>query len=554
MSSKVKVFLLYLFPFFISAFVLFDRPFFYFSPQDPRDANLYYEIDITAVFYICYAYFSVMFCYALLYATSFFRSKKVLFTLSFLLYFFSYVYVMHFTLAGFLIHYNSILAVFDSNVPEIKDFWSALSTGSILIALLLSILYCGAYIFLTRGVKTEDLRIQNRKKLAGGAFVFCLIGTVLLEKGSFFSNLEPFVLPVTSFVRYREEETNISKILSTIDSDLFSSVKSSVPKEEKETYVVVIGESASRDLHPLYSPDAVAPSPLKDEKLYVFDRIYAPAPITMLSLFQVFFINPEKGKTVDFIDLAKKAGFKTFWLSNQFRSGNVGDNPTAALSRRADVSEFINNANPDLKNYSDMPLDENLLPRFQEALADPAPKKVIFLHLFGSHAPYSRRFPPNMEIKSPNPDFENVVNKKARVAKQRDEVRSYAKSMYYTDTVLKKMIETLKAQSGYTTLLYFSDHGANPRASLNRNPKDKSILEVPFFLWASERYKDANARKLKNAAAAKDKLYKMDRLFFTLADWMNLSHPKLTIKKDSLFSPDLEETTEKEIQETPSVI
>lgn len=52
MSAKINTFLLYLFPFAVSAFTLFDRPFFYFSAQDPRNTAMYYEIDITAVFYI----------------------------------------------------------------------------------------------------------------------------------------------------------------------------------------------------------------------------------------------------------------------------------------------------------------------------------------------------------------------------------------------------------------------------------------------------------------------------------------------------------------------
>ena len=103
-------------------------------------------------------------------------------------------------------------------------------------------------------------------------------------------------------------------------------------------------------------------------------------------------------------------------------------------------------------------------------------------------------------------------------------------------------------------MIYFSDHGANPKAAMNRNPDDKSILEVPFFLWASSDYKNLNKEKIKNAENARNKLYRMDRLKFTLADWMNLSHPLLSIETDSLFSPKLIETTEQEIKQTPSVL
>ena len=554
MSAKINTFLLYLFPFAVSAFTLFDRPFFYFSAQDPRNTAMYYEIDITAVFYICYAYFAAMFCYVLMYLSALFNSKKFIAVVSALVYTASYIYVLHFLLTGFHIHYNSVFALFDTNVPEAKEFLQTLKASDIAKAVFLTLAYAGVWGGLINRINKDGLKIKHRKKLAAAAFVFCLIGAALLEKHSFFSNLEPVLSPVQAFVAYRREEQNIARIIDKIDPSLMDGIKSGVEKNINETYVVVIGESASRDLHPLYAEDAVASSPLNKKNLILFNKIYASAPITMLSLFQALFINPEKNKTVDFVDLAKKAGFKTFWISNQFRASSFGDNPTAVLSRRADKASFINHSNPDIKNYADMPLDENLLPPFQDALNDPAAKKIIFLHLFGSHAPYENRYPENMNIENKNPDFEKGVQKRTPLEKQRKEVRAYAKSMYYTDTVLKQIIEKLNDKGGYSSLIYFSDHGANPKAAMNRNPDDKSILEVPFFLWASSDYKNLNKEKIKNAENARNKLYRMDRLKFTLADWMNLSHPLLSIETDSLFSPKLIETTEQEIKQTPSVL
>ena len=82
--------------------------------------------------------------------------------------------------------------------------------------------------------------------------------------------------------------------------------------------------------------------------------------------------------------LARAAGYKVFWISNQH---DRYINPRFA--EEADVQKLLNVGG----KRGDRRLDEALIPEWQAALRDPAPRKLIIAHLLGAHPHYELRYP-----------------------------------------------------------------------------------------------------------------------------------------------------------------
>ena len=539
MPKMLKHYLLFLFPFIVSSVVLFDRDSFYFAPNND---DMYVEIKPSGVFYLCYAYFSLFFAYAVFYVSSLINKKSCTVALAATMYATSFIYTAHFFITGQFIHQNSVFVLFDTNVLEAADFLRALTFAAIAKTVLLTAVYIAFPVVLLR--HTFPLPAFQKKKTAFSVFAFSVLAAAGLEKICVHSNLEPFTRALCAVAEYRTDVNRIKRMKETLYSGKIPEITSAVPEETPETYVIVIGESASRLYHPFYTQEAIAPSPLKDLNLKIFNNVSAAATITEASLEAVFFKpfpSGESGTFLSFPDFLKGAGFKTFWLSNQFRIGK-SDNVSGLLSERADETVFTNTTDSYQKNFSHVPLDEKLIPHFENALNDPARKKVVFVHLFGSHLPYFRRFPADLKIEGEDESFAGTVRRTAASNNAFKERMAYTKSLYYTDTLLKRMIRTLSQKGSYASLIYFSDHGADPENGLNRTD-DSALLAVPFFVWTAPEYDAFNATKVKQMSAAAGKKYNTKRLFSTLADWMNLTQPALTAKRDSLFSQEYKEET-----------
>ena len=109
------------------------------------------------------------------------------------------------------------------------------------------------------------------------------------------------------------------------------------------------------------------------------EKILTPATRTEPNLFQ---------EQPDIMTIARKAGYKTFWITNH------STDMTGLASIFADSADKTVNANRG-GSRSEGSYDEVVLPYLQEALLDPAPQKFIILHLLNAHPAYSFRYPKN---------------------------------------------------------------------------------------------------------------------------------------------------------------
>ncbi len=224
------------------------------------------------------------------------------------------------------------------------------------------------------------------------------------------------------------------------------------------------------------------------------------------------------------ISVAKKAGFKTAWISNQVSLG-AWDNLVSVIAQESDYYKFINK---DIgKTTATQFLDEYLVTALSGYLEsiDPAENHFIVIHMMGSHWQYcDRTRGANIQLpKLPNYiylDKHNVC---------------YDKSVKYADHVLKQIHNTLLTQENFTSLLFTSDHGDDVFGKKKHNSAffTEHMTDIPLVFWAGNRF---GTDRLTNLQANKNAYFTNDLLFDTLVGIMDIESDSYSARYD-LSSP-----------------
>lgn len=236
-----------------------------------------------------------------------------------------------------------------------------------------------------------------------------------------------------------------------------------------DNYVLIIGESERTANMSIYgykrdtTPELIEQQQKK--QLLLFNNAVSPAPVTIMAVplaITADTVNARDPRKYgdNIINIANKAGYETYWFSRQGKGG-AHNNVITGIAMNAHKSEWV-----------DEGYDEALLPLLNDALKKPG-KKVIVLHLYGSHEPACRRFPENKALLSGGSVADDC----------------YDNSVRYTDTLMGNIFRSL--ENTRSSVMYFSDHGLV--RDVNRavvyshggvNPP-KDALQVPMFIWYS---------------------------------------------------------------------
>jgi len=241
-----------------------------------------------------------------------------------------------------------------------------------------------------------------------------------------------------------------------------------------DTYVVVIGESARRDALHAYG-FAIENTPfLSAIPRIQFNNYIAIGGDTVTSLSNTLVLNYHKNGNIgnNIVDLAKLAGFKTYWLSDQNEVG-MFDSIVSGIGKKAHYTHFLNFSNSKETIFD----DTLLLPHIAQALQDESEdKKVIFVHLYGSHMPFCNRTQGKYDV--------FYVNKK---------LSCYVQSIKQTDDLLKEIYYLLEHNKQQTdkqwAMVYFSDHGLAANGvgkTILHGQKYKTNYAAPFVILNSK--------------------------------------------------------------------
>ncbi|AVS93110.1 sulfatase [Paracidovorax avenae] len=256
--------------------------------------------------------------------------------------------------------------------------------------------------------------------------------------------------------------------------------------------VLVISDSVNRDNMSLYgygrptTPGLQAQQAVLGEAFTAFRQAWSADATTLPALRNFFrFGEPDAAHPQDALAIARAAGYKVWWMSNH---DDVGIEQVHA--RMADVTE-MNNRTPGRSGAS---LDGEVLDCLEEALADPAPRKLLVLHLMGAHPHYDLRFPEGANPFDDQPDaVDDSLARAGRPAWLRDRREEYDAAVLYHDGIVSTILRRTReggTPGGYRAFMYLSDHGQEVGHGANwagHSPSTPAGYRIPAMVWHNGR-------------------------------------------------------------------
>ncbi|QCE34455.1 hypothetical protein FAI40_03375 [Acetobacteraceae bacterium] len=221
-------------------------------------------------------------------------------------------------------------------------------------------------------------------------------------------------------------------------------------EHEIKNIVLIIGESSTAKHYSAYGYDVPTTPFLKHEieeehacavsKAHSVANLTKDAVLPSVSLWKPTEIDAPITK-LNLVELANRQGYQTYWASVQSERGSYSGF-IGYVAKYADY--FIDPETRSLK-FHDKTLhikeqDEAVLPLFKEFAKDDGEKKLIILHLWGSHVPYGEKI--------------RKEDKKAL-----PKASPYDQSLHRTDRILKQITEIAQDKLDDPLIFYVSDHG-----------------------------------------------------------------------------------------------
>lgn len=340
------------------------------------------------------------------------------------------------------------------------------------------------------------------------AAIFIFLTTYLwnFKKGVFIrTGIIELYLDVKSYIK--ETATYKSKLNERLQS-LEVSLKNPL-NNQPSTIIMVIGESASRDYMSAFTDYPQNTTPwLKEmrnsQNFLLFPNAYAckdqTVPVLKHALTEANQYNDKKFyDSCSIIDIAKKAGYKTYWFSNQ---GHVGSAETAItlVANTADKAEWTK------QNLNQYQYDEALLENLKQV--NPNENNFIVLHLMGSHFNFINRYPHNFSKFSAPGKYDLIPN--------------YLDSLAYTDYVLQLIFNYGKDKLNLQALIYFSDHATIPDKRRSPNFSGFANVRIPFFTYLSNEYIKNNSDIYNNLKTNQNKFVTNDLIYDFICGIFNI--------------------------------
>ena len=320
---------------------------------------------------------------------------------------------------------------------------------------------------------------------------------------------------------------NSSIWASTIFEKVYYIAKYEVPSDLREYFthpdmikssqspqniVIIMGESFSKHHSSIYGYEKNTTPFLSERKdsLMIFSDVFSPhantAKVLDKALTLKTFSNETPNNFGSVVDLFSQAGFNVWWLSSPPLRDVWSGSILAVIASAAEHKFFLNKGALWDKH------DIDLLPQIKKAILHPSSKKLIVIHLLGSHQPYEDRYSEK---------------------DHRSDLTLYENTIYATDYFMNKVLSFLEKENVKNTkLLYLSDHGESMKCNCHSDALGyPEMFEVPFYLWLSPDIRG----NFKYDKEILQKPYNTENLIHSIADLANVSADEIDYEK-SIFN------------------
>ena len=421
---------------------------------------------------------------------------------------------------GKMLSADILMTLFQTNPDEVMDYIS--EQNQLLWWSANTVLLLGTVLFLVFCFKLNSCR-QNCRKPAVITLLLLVYLSIFslprLQLNCAVTTAANMKATLKGFAEYQASLGERKARLQELQKILHSS--------SDGVYMLVLGESTTRDHMHAYG--YVRPTtPWLDKELsnpqaLIFQNAYSNHVHTIPSLLYILTqqnqYNDIKLKDAySVIEIAKAAGYQTYWLSNQ-KKYSVSDTPLTTIAQSADKAHYINDytGNKSVSVYTDEKLAE-FLPDLSHSS-----KALVIVHLMGCHSLYTDRYTEKFAV------FSGSAKK----------VDTYDNCILHNDYVLEQLYGNISRAPNFMGWFYLSDHGEEPDLNLAHESSKFTfqMSHIPLVMIFSEKFKQQKPDVYKALQEHKNSAWSSDLMFNAMLDILGISG--LSEKaEDSIASPE----------------
>lgn len=374
------------------------------------------------------------------------------------------------------------------------------------------------------------------------------------------SMVERFVTSTQKAMRSVESIDDLYKKLMSHDIEL----QDSIPSRPPHNVVCILGESLRKlDMHCYGYPLENTPridSLIETGDLLLYTDVVASYPNTDYSVRNTFTYMTGNDADEDWVKYPslmqafRKAGYYTYWVSNQEKGGMYIRN-IYALSKTSDSVHYASGNNIRENGWIfgasfSGEYDEVLLDLLKSYQTDNQ-NLLEIVHLMGNHNVFVNRYP-----KSWSRFTEKDIPEENLTLNQKKLTAEYMNSILYNDYVVSEIIKRYSHSS--SLVFYFSDHGLSRYDDPDHNAQFNhnwhiTALRIPFMVYMSPQFIEENPDIAAAIKSARHKPFKTDLFSHSLSALMGIitqySHPAW-----EFWSPQYDEQLPRRIYTSPSNI
>jgi heptose-I-phosphate ethanolaminephosphotransferase len=467
---------------------------------------------------------------------------------------------------------NIILLLFETNSKEVSGFFQnffftpATLKTVIIVGFLLIMTIIGEYYnkrisqFASKPVAMCVIAVILLIGCIGGVFATKRYWDLARSKRAYdaevwirnklYYHIMPFPNLLYSFSAIKLAEQDLVHMIEATEKSLNDI---NLTDSDSLNIVLVIGESYNKYHSTLYGYDLdTTPYQIEEQEkgnLYAFTHIEAPFNMTSIVLKNMFSCNSvfegEKWHDYPFFPaIFKKAGYDVWLWDNQYQVGQ--EMPWCFTLNSIIFNNQIKQVSYTAINEKCFTFDDELITDFENSKKQLlGSHNLVIFHLFGQHTPSGAQFPQNknhLVYSIKDIPFTHPYLTYA----SRQEIVDYDNATRYNDEVIKHIMNIFKETN--TILIYFSDHGEEVydyrnycgRTMLQGEDITPSLLkyqiEIPFMVWASDKWQKQNPKEWQNIGLAIDKTFTTDNVCHFLFHLAGIKTKEYKPERD-LFSP-----------------